>query len=356
MSQRVQLSVVAALLGVQGGMLAFSANVHSPTLLEPAQLVSGIAVWKYGRFDLFNVNPPLVRMIAALPVLASDAVVDDLWYTPRQGVPYAPTIGNDFIRANGGWRSIRYFTLARWACIPLVLIGGLVCYLWAAELHGALAGLVAMTLWSFDPNILGHGSLITNDIPAAALGLLASYALWRWLTVRTWSRAVAAGLALGCALLAKLTWLVLLVVWPALWICSRVREPRGTRRSTDPWVRVEVAQLAAAAVTALYLVNVCYGFDRTGTRLGEFDFVSEALGGEAGSAGPRNRFSGSCLGMLPLPLPKPYVAGVDAQRTDFEHYHSPSYLRGEWKQGGWWHYYAYGLLVKMPHGTQTLVF
>ena len=30
-------------------------------------------------------------------------------------------------------------------------------------------------------------------------------------------------------------------------------------------------------------------------------------------------------------------------------------MRGEWKQGGWWSYYAYGLLVTLPHGTQLMM-
>lgn len=33
----------------------------------------------------------------------------------------------------------------------------------------------------------------------------------------------------------------------------------------------------------------------------------------------------------------------------------PSYLRGEWKRGGWRYYYLYGLSVKTPHGHQLLL-
>jgi hypothetical protein len=37
-----------------------------------------------------------------------------------------------------------------------------------------------------------------------------------------------------------------------------------------------------------------------------------------------------------------------------EHFPQKSYLRGEWKEGGWWYYYLYGLLVKVPCGTLAL--
>jgi hypothetical protein len=32
-----------------------------------------------------------------------------------------------------------------------------------------------------------------------------------------------------------------------------------------------------------------------------------------------------------------------------------SYLRGEWRLGGWWYYYLYGLAIKVPVGTWLLV-
>ena len=53
-------------------------------------------------------------------------------------------------------------------------------------------------------------------------------------------------------------------------------------------------------------------------------------------------------------MPKQYVLGFDSQKKDLEHFGQKSYLRGEWKDGGWWYYYFYGLLVKVPCGTWGL--
>src|SRR5690606_38144365 len=66
-------------------------------------------------------------------------------------------------------------------------------------------------------------------------------------------------------------------------------------------------------------------------------------------------FADTVLGRLPVPIPKQYLLGMDVQKSDFEYYGQPSYLRGEWKHGGWWYYYLYGLAVKTPHGTQFLL-
>ena len=67
-----------------------------------------------------------------------------------------------------------------------------------------------------------------------------------------------------------------------------------------------------------------------------------------------NRFTNSNLGELPVPLPTDYLRGIDVQWQDFEQgWHS--YLRGEWRNHGWWYYYLYALAVKVPLGSWVLV-
>ena len=47
------------------------------------------------------------------------------------------------------------------------------------------------------------------------------------------------------------------------------------------------------------------------------------------------------------------ITGIDLQKWDFDRDRS-SYLRGEWRIGGWWYYYLYALLVKLPIGFLLL--
>ena len=68
--------VVGFILFVHGSMLAWMAYRYSPTIDEPAHLIAGISHWKFGRFDLYRVNPPLVRLVAALPMLLVDPKID----------------------------------------------------------------------------------------------------------------------------------------------------------------------------------------------------------------------------------------------------------------------------------------
>ena len=171
---------VTGVLCIHALLLGWIAWRYSPTLDEPAHLISGLSHWKYARFDLYRVNAPLVPMQASIPLLFSDPKLD---LTTGDASPYARpefSIAAAFVQSSGVdvfW----YLTIARWACIPLSLIGGWYCYQWSKELYGSGSGIVALVLWCFCPNILGNGALITPDVGAAALGVAAAYYFWRWL-------------------------------------------------------------------------------------------------------------------------------------------------------------------------------
>ncbi len=344
-------TTVVALLAVHAGLLAYGATRHSPTLNEPGHLVAGLAMWEFGRFEVYRVNPPLTRLVAALPILAAGYEMDWSRFYDGPGARPEFALGEDFVKANGE-RSIWLFTIARWACIPFSLIGGVFCFLWGRELYGAAPGLVSLTLWCFDPNILAHAELITPDAATTAFGVGAGYAFWRWLKQPTWGRAGFAGLLLGLTQLSKMSWLILFTLWPLLWVFWRLTS------SEDRWFlpawRKQGLQLSALLLGGLYLLNLCYFFDGSFTQLKEFTFVSETLAGEDDAGEGGNRFAGTWWGELPVPLPEQYLLGFDLQKRDFENYDQPSYLRGKWKDRGWWYYYLYGCLVKVPHGTQLL--
>jgi len=363
--------LVGLLLALQALLLIWNAARSSPTHLEPAFLASGLSHWEFGQFDLYRVNPPLVRMVAAIPVLAVGYNADWTEFSDKPGARPEYAIGERWIRANGE-RSIRLITWARWICIPFTLAGGYLAYCWARELYGRGAGLVTLSLWSVDPLLVGHGSLITPDVACTTFGIASGYTFWRWLREPTWNRAVLAGVIVGVTQLVKLSWLILFGLFPVLWVVWVVAGWIGGRqeasgRTLDAKVEAAAAGLARAGVasqmvmlaglmaTAGLVLNFGYGFEGTGTRLSEMTFVSRFLSGEEVSGTPGNRFRGTWLANLPVPLPRNFVLGFDTQKRDFEEYSRPSYLRGEWKSSGWWYYYVYGLLVKTPCGTLGLL-
>jgi hypothetical protein len=49
-----------------------------------------------------------------------------------------------------------------------------------------------------------------------------------------------------------------------------------------------------------------------------------------------------------------FPLGIDRQKYDFDEAGFWSYLRGHWRQGGWWYYHLYALAIKEPLGTWLL--
>ncbi|HVA49387.1 MAG TPA: glycosyltransferase family 39 protein [Pirellulales bacterium] len=363
--------VATLLLSLHAALLAWAATRHSPSIDEVGHMAAGLSHWHFGRFDLYRVNPPLVRLVATMPVALTRPRSDWSAYSLLRGARGEFECGEQFIAANGEW-SFWLFTVARWACIPFSLLGGYVCYRWAGELYGPAGGLLAVALWCFCPNLLAHGQMITPDVGATSLGVLSCYLFWKWIRAPSWPRTFTTGIALGLAELTKATFLVLYAVWPLAWLFWRLArasknagqafQPDGSlatleeRQAGKPGLR-QAGQLVLMAALGLYVLNLGYAFEGPLQPLGEFHFLSAALGGPRDMGVPgsarRNRFSGTGLAGLRVPLPANYVLGIDHQKYDFEQ-GFPSYLHGEWRHGGWWYYYLYGLAIKVPLGTWLL--
>ncbi len=351
------------LLAIHVGLLAWSGYRHSPTIDEPAHLAAGISHWQFGRMDLYSVNPPLVRMIAALPVLAADPQTRWGQYRSATQTRAEFAVGEAFADANGP-RIFWLITLARWACIPFSLLGGWICFRWSHELFGPNCALLALSLWCFSPTILANGSLITADVPAAALCVTSTFVFSHWLKQYSWRQVFMTGVCLGLALLTKSSLIVLCVLLPVMWAASwfiRTRMGQNSDECIDLQrvsFRRQILQLLGMLCMAVLILNLGYGFEGTGKPLGEYSFHSRTLGGE--HAGDRihssgNRFEDSWTGRIPLPFPQNNVIGIDRQKFDFET-GLRSYFRGEIRSGGdgWWWFYLYALAVKVPLGTWGL--
>lgn len=350
MSTRV---ILALMLSCHVLLLARSAMILSPTTDEPAHLVAGLLMHKHGHTGFYKVNPPLVRAVGALPV--SLAGYRENLHRLRSGGGHRSewAVGRDFFTLNGE-RAFRLITFARWACIPFSLLGCCVCFLWASRIGGKRAGLVAALLWCVSPTVMGHGALLTPDVAAAAMGLLAAYRFRQWSVSRSWSDTYLAGAAFGLALLCKTSWVILFVLLPCISLLDSLFQLRRGFREAF----VDVQQTVFLCIVALILLNAGYGFRGTMTNLGEYEFYSASLSGRPHSDRGRyesgNAFAGTIFSDVPVPLPHDFVTGVDLQKRDFE-LGKPSYLMGRWRPHGSVFYYMLATLLKVPAGTLLLL-
>jgi len=324
---------------------------------EVGHIAAAAYFWGTFRFDVFNVNPPLTRIVSGLPVFLTHPNYAWGCYSslPEDRCEWA--LGKAFIAVNSAEKVRWCFALARWSLIPSVLIGGYFGLRLARELFGGSAAVVFLVLSCLSPLLLAWGATICPDATASSLGMVGLYTFRQWLHAPSWARAAMAGICLGLLPLTKLTWIVAFGLWPLIW-CAWVVPLYFTNRGHRSLSVPPLRQLAALLLLSLYVLNMGYLFDGTFRQFGKYEFASQSLGGRhdlADSSGRAvgNRFAGTWVGAIPVPLPADFVQGIDIQRTDFER-GMTSYLRGKWADHGWWYYYLYDLLVKMPLGTWGL--
>lgn len=328
------LPAAVVLLAIHAALLAYSAPRQAPTVDEPFHLAAGIEHWQLGRFTIDRGNPPLAGSVAALPVLLAKPQVD------FRRAPNSYGVGSDFVAANGP----RFFwltALGRLACIPWSLLGAWICFVWGRALYGPAAGLAALALWCFCPNMLAHGQLITADMAATAMGVTAFYGFWRWLKSPTLGRAVLAGILLGLAELTKFVWLVAYPLWVGLWlVCRWGAGPLARRRFFT-----EAAHIALIVFVSMDVINLGYAFEGPWQSLDSYHAGRKMLA----TLGSRSALI-KPLGAVPIPLPANYMRGID-EIVRLGEGRPWTYLDGVRRNGGWWYFYPYALLLKVPVGT-----
>src|SRR5262245_28452176 len=172
----------------------------SATADEALHLASGYSYWKTGDFRMEPETPPTAKLLAALPLLFIHAKFDtssEIW---SKGEAAQSLFGFVFLYENDADR------LLFWARIPMILLAALglaVTFLWANDLFGLSAGVVAAGLYSFSPNMVAHGMLVTSDVPAATFTILTLYLFWKSGDDASWWKDFATGLALGAAMTTK---------------------------------------------------------------------------------------------------------------------------------------------------------
>jgi 4-amino-4-deoxy-L-arabinose transferase-like glycosyltransferase len=343
-AKRWAWAVVFTLLVVQAVQMACVVHRESLTFDEDNHIFAGYMMHKTGDYGLNPEHPPLVKLFATLPLLGRN-----LWTPPLQSRDFkteAYLDGRDFLARNDGPGQRLVFRMRLTAGL-LALALALVVFFAAREWFGTGAGLIALLLFVFDPNILANSALVTTDIGVSLFFLLGVYAFYRYVKQPSLLRLLLAGIAAGLLLATKHSgillapMLLLLIAWEIL--CA----PKSTRGRLA--LRLTGAFAAIVIIGVLVLWSF-YGFRYVARPDGLL--LSTSL---QKYAAPLSHFNASVvLGIARLHLlPESYLMGLVDVKRMAEFY--PTFIFGKVYPHGQWWYFPILILIKTTLGLLALV-
>jgi hypothetical protein len=328
----------------------------SPTADENFHLVAGYSYLKWGDYRINPEHPPLVKLLAALPLLGLE--INDRPLTRER---------RDAVQANGkyGWLLANQWLFSGndaeklffYARLPMVTLGavlGLLVFCWARELYGLSAAFAALALYVLDPNVLAHSPIIHTDIPFALAYFGGSYFFWRTLKEITWLNWLMMGVFFSMSAVTKFSFLTIPPIWGFLGLVRVFSaEPFRLRiatiknftryRSKARWLAII---LFSSFVLAYLTVWAAYGF--------HYEAVNEQRGALGVSSfvqlstwlKPLIRF-GAAYQLLPEAWLSGIVYALSATNRT-------AYLLGEISDG-FWFYFPIAFAVKTPVPTLVLL-
>lgn len=321
---------VACLLAVMVTQMALAIRQESLTWDEDNHIFAGYMSWKTGDFGLNPEHPPLVKLLATVPLLNMPLHVPHL--QNRDFKIEAFLDGKEFLSKNDA--DTMLFRVRMAAALLTVLMAVLV-FLAAAEMFGTVAGFVALTLVAFDPNLLAHGAFVTTDMGLSCFLFASVYAFYRYVKAPSVWRLAVVGLAAGCALASKHTGILVFPMLLALAVCEALRT-RGWRRTA----RLALA-LVAIATIAVALLWACYGFRYQARPDGLA--MNPPLAAFAQGLRPFDAWLISTCARWHL-LPESYLYGLVDVRKMVDWY--PSYIFGKVYPHGVWFYFPSAFAIK----------
>lgn len=336
--------IVAALLCMQAAQMIYVVHRESLTFDEDNHMFAGYMMWKTGDFGLNPEHPPLVKLLATIPVLG-----EKLWIPPLQHREFkqeAYLDGRDWLARNDGGSQRLVFRMRLMA--GLLAIGlSLVVFFCTREFFGLPAALVALLVVTFDPNILAHSALVTTDMGVTLFFLASIYAFYLYVKQPTAARLLLAGVVSGLLLATKhsgILWapmLLLLIAWEIF------AAPRPARKQVA--MRLSVA-FASIVVTGVVVLWAFYGFRYAARPAGLH--LSTPL---AAYVEPLTHFDAAAvLAMARMHLlPESYLMGLVDVKRMAQFY--PTFIFGRQLAHGVWWYFPAVIAIKTTLGMLGLV-
>ncbi len=335
---------VGVLLLLQAALALTMVHRESLTFDEDDHMFAGYMMWKTADYGLNPEHPPLVKLLATLPVLGMP-----LWVPPLQGRDFkkeAYLDGRDWLAHNDGGSQRMVFRMR--SSVELLALGlALVVFLATRAWFGNAAGLLALVLVVFDPNVLAHSALVTTDIGVSLFFVASVYAFFRYAVQSSWDRLAIAGVVTGLLLAAKHSGVLIapMLLLLAGWEVFAAPLGEGVRRAGQL-----AGGLAAITVLAVLVLWSFYGF-RYAARPAGLQ-LSTSLANYAGPLNPLQARSVLAVAHMHL-LPESYLMGLVDVKRMAEGY--PTFLLGKVYPHGQWYYFPMVILIKSTLGLLLLL-
>ncbi|MBI3573327.1 MAG: glycosyltransferase family 39 protein [Candidatus Kerfeldbacteria bacterium] len=330
----------------------------SQTSDEAVHLSAGYSYLRTGDFRLNPEHPPLIKVLAAAPLLFVHGLQLRLsgpewsWRSLNEW-----TFGANFLYDNPIPARLLLF-LARLPMIAIWLTLGLLLWHWARKRWGDTAGLFGLTFFVFDPNFLGHGHLVTTDV-GVSLGIFATvWAAGRYFEQPRASTLIILSIIFALSQITKFSALILWLIVPLLGLVRLAyRRP--------PWpARHFFSLLLSLLITTGPIIWAAYGLQTKKTvddpRFRQLWQARQLLLPRDLSMQPTLiRYLVSWtdphqpIGQLfqrvehwSIPAYSYWAGLFSLLSHDF--WGHPAYLLGQTSGIGWWYYFPVTFLVKTP--------
>jgi tetratricopeptide (TPR) repeat protein len=360
-------------------ILSYTAAItKSPTFDEPLHAVAGAVHRQVHDYRIDIEDPPLWLYWAEMPnwnrPLKLDLsspnwttmtrsgenqwqfTIDTLYHTPEND-------GEAFIQR----------------CRPMqVAIGvavGCVLAAFAWQIGGALAGLIAVVLFAFDPTFIAHSAQIKNDVPVTLVTIALTWTLWR-LGKRATIYTIAALIVVSAlTLTVKFSGLLLIPIsfallvvralmpfeWPVL---GRILTMRRSRLAFSMMLALAVAISAYVAVWASYGFRFRASTDREPIDTKRILLIASEYRNQLNGPNPVNKpmseqSSGNIdddwfnrlvtIGLQYKLMPEAWLNGLLFVNEWSKA--RPAFLCGQRSTSGWWYYFPLAALFKAPLAT-----
>lgn len=335
---------VLCLVVVQIAQTVYVVHRESLTFDEDNHMFAGYMMWLTGDFGLNPEHPPLVKLLATLPELRRDLWIPTL--KDRNFKSEAYLDGRDWLARNDGSTQHMVFEMRLMA--GLLAVGlTLMVFFAARSWFGTAAGLIALVLVTFDPNVLAHSALVTTDVGVSLFFLASIFAFYRYVKQPSMVRLLVAGVASGLVLATKHSgvllapMLVCLVVWEIAFAAKGERGRVALRLS---------GAFAAIVVVGVMVLWAFYGFRYSARPAGLV--INPTL---ASYVEPLSHFNASAVMAIAHMhlLPESYLVGlVDVKRMAGFY---PVFILGKQLAHGVWWYFPVLFTIKTTLGLIGLI-